>query len=286
MGYHCQFVLSVERAEEKADEALRILPRFLKVQVVMETRAPKVTWHGFFRACLQMSRRFFERFLCDKLVQMVCESDELIFASGEAATNAFFTDMGNVHYSATSNVLRSLRDTTKRSGSGSLDFFKLAQEDRGVEHGSARGVSITAGRCVAEPGLWCKWVHSGVLRSETHTTLLAANVLEFTSLAKFYPCIEYVAIRYANTFVLMGRRQSQKVSDMFDFKEMAKVAGKPARTPSKPDGTSGTFLRSCSNLSDGGDWLQTEVRGEYAGGDGNGGEDKDVETESAEGHWY
>ena len=43
--YYCQFVLSVEMAQEKAEDALRILPRKMKIQVMMETRTSKVNWH-------------------------------------------------------------------------------------------------------------------------------------------------------------------------------------------------------------------------------------------------
>jgi len=222
--YHCQFVLAVELTEEKVDEALRILPRHLKIEVVMETRAPKIIWHGLFAACRKMSQRYFERFLCDKLSQIFTESDELIFSSGERANNAYFTDMGRVHYSAVSKVLQSLRPQRARRASF-LELLKMAQESSSYSlAGAYKRMSLSAGRCVAEPGLWCKWVHSGCLRSDTRTTLLSANIREFATLAKFYPGVEQLSVIYAREFVLTGQRCADIMSDLFDFTKLRQQA--------------------------------------------------------------
>lgn len=193
----------------------------------METRAPKIIWHGLFAACWKMSHRYFERFLCDKLSQIFTESDELIFSSGETANNAYFTDMGRVHYSAVRShslkVLQSLRPQRPHRAS-SLELLKMAQESSSSQAGAYKRMSLSAGRCVAEPGLWCKWVHSGCLRSDTRTTLLNANVREFTTLAKFYPGVEQLSVIYAREFVLAGRRCAYIMSDLFDFTRLRQQA--------------------------------------------------------------
>merc|ERR1712007_425891 len=158
---HCQYVLTVQRTKEsgKDDEMLKILPRSMRTRIIMETRTPKVNWHGFIIATKRIHERFFERFVCDCLKQVFPEVDELIFSNGELATDVFFTDSGHVHYSTLNQALKQLHAGHGENTPFALpvqfhhkgeDVMRMYREDN-VAGAQNR---VPGGRCVAEPGLW------------------------------------------------------------------------------------------------------------------------------------
>merc|ERR1712232_1221494 len=162
---------------------------------------PKVTWHGFFEACRSVHERFFERLLCDCLKPSFVEAEELIFSSGEVATSVYLSDSGHIDYSIPNRVLKGFN-----SGKRKMSLL--------------RSVLVAPCRCVAEPGLWIRWVYSGNLRAVTRCSLLALSVVEFTTAATTYPLVEKLCMVYARHFVQAGRRNPDRLSDLFDNTEL------------------------------------------------------------------
>lgn len=222
--YHCQCAATIEEANDRMDEVLRIMPKYLKIQILTEARGRKVLWHGFFAMSERISSRFTQRVLCEKIVQQTHGAEEVIFSPGELPLNVYFTDVGKIKYSRSLGSLhgdfRNLLETARLlQDQRSRSKRKYTSERKSVLNHFEQN-RVGRYQCIAEPALWCQWLHAGTLQSATQSTILALDVIKFTDLATSIPRIRQLAIFYAREFVTIGRNHAAELSDVFDFTQL------------------------------------------------------------------
>jgi len=180
---------------EESIDLLNIISEPLRMAVHYEVRGPIVSLHPFF------DRFGFES---PAVMRKVCHAavrgdylspGDCLFVSGESPNEPqmYFLTRGTMVYTSISPE----------------------QEDIGAKPTKE---TLAAGQWVAEPVLWCTWMHRGMLRATSECTLLALDARCFQTIVSQYHTQNFHPSDYAAEFVkhlnMIGMAEDGVLSDL------------------------------------------------------------------------
>jgi hypothetical protein len=193
---HTQELQSLQDAQSKEKEVMKLLPQQLAGDLLDEVRSPVVQRNGFFSNLKNNYPRAL-RNLCHQAMHAVpVHRWEVVFELGDACNRMLFVDRGELLYELGQEAWTPNSPTSHESQSSDLLH-----------------------RCswVSEPALWLEWRNQGKLSGGCHSSVLAIDHQSFSSVIREYRDAYLMAIAFAKQFLSEILALDELLSDIFQF---------------------------------------------------------------------
>eukprot|EP00927_Polykrikos_kofoidii_P071413 TRINITY_DN6767_c0_g1_i1.p1 TRINITY_DN6767_c0_g1~~TRINITY_DN6767_c0_g1_i1.p1 ORF type:complete len:768 (-),score=66.67 TRINITY_DN6767_c0_g1_i1:13-2268(-) len=151
---------------------MKLLPDYLKDDILYEMCSPALFWHALFKNMLYMCPKGVHS-VCTRSASVVWAADcELVFGKGEACTRMLFVEDGELKYSTCPRfrILMSI---------WAGDVRGLSIENRIRFKDQICGDGVKGGMWLSEMALWVDWETRGELISLSAVKFVSVNVVDF-----------------------------------------------------------------------------------------------------------